>query len=115
MDRNYDAPATRFALEILRNHPQISYEHAVSAAGYSGVGQLPRRVFFDAAERLGIAREPEPPPAVLPEPTMPVDAPSTLLRQLDQFREQMTETATVRDALLRMRTVVRAALAETEV
>jgi hypothetical protein len=108
MDRNYDAPETRFSLEILRSHPQISYEHAVSAAEYSGVPHLPRGVFLAAADRLGIIRSPEANLRIVHR--APQDAPTTLLQQLDRFREQMTDTATMREALLRMQKTVRAAL-----
>jgi hypothetical protein len=116
MDRNYDAPATQFALQILRSHPQISYEHAVSAAEYSGVCQLPRGVFFDAAERLGIRRDREeriePASATGSTTSTASTAPTTptLVEQLDQFRRGLAETAKIREALLRMQRVVRAAL-----
>jgi hypothetical protein len=108
MDRNYDAPETRFALEILRSHPQIIYEHAVSAAECSGVLHLARGVFLAAADRLGIIRSPEANLRIVDR--APQDAPTTLLQQLDRFREQMTDTATMREALLRMQKTVRAAL-----
>jgi hypothetical protein len=106
MDRNYDAPATQFALQILRSHPQISYEHAVSAAEYSGVCQLPRGVFFDAAERLGIRRDREERSELASAP----GSTTTLVEQLDQFRQGLAQTAQIREALLRMQRVVHAAL-----
>ena len=121
MDRNYEAPAARFALEILRRHPQISYEHAVSAAEYAGVQRLPRDVFFDTAERLGIPRDRTMTPAT---PTLDVGRPGEphgeasgstahLFARLEKFQKQVAETAEIRAALERMRQVVRAALAET--
>ena len=121
MDRKFEEPAARFALEILRNHPQISYEHAVSAAEYAGVQRLPRSVFLEAAERLGIPRDQT---AIEPVQTLDVDRPrrlrdepngtsATLLAQLDAFQQLVAETGEIRTALERMRLVVRAALAET--
>ena len=85
----------------------------MSAAEYNGVERLPRPVFFAAAERLGLSRDEaaEAPSEETQEAErLPQDSRSPLLLELDRFREQMTETATIRDALLRMRKVIRAAL-----
>lgn len=105
MDTQRDARAIQFALEILRSHPQISYDHAVAAAECEGVTVLPRHVFFQAVQRLGI-RRPDENVADLAE--APSDAP--LLRQLEQIRGEFVETAAMRDALANIRRVVRAAL-----
>lgn len=116
MDRNLDEPASRFARQILSAHPQISYEHAVSAAEYAGVHRLPRAVFFAAAARLGIDRQDRPAADEALSEVAPSgqarsdDLASRLDTQIEQARQLLAHTAQLRDALTRMREVVRATL-----
>ena len=108
---NPDDRATRFALQILSNHPQISYEHAVSAAEFSGLKELPQHVFFTAVRRLGIPRTEDVAALSSPSPTSLTES-GRLVDQLEGIRRRFSETAEIRQALVNMRRVVRAALAE---
>ena len=121
MERAYEEPAVRFATEILQQHPQISYENAVSAAEYAGLSRLPRDVFFDTAARLGLPRDRT---EVAAGSTSPAEREAAglrsrltaqtegLLARLSAFEADLAETARIRSALEGMRRVVLAALAE---
>ncbi len=138
MDRSSEDPGLRFALKIRSQHPQISYEHAVSAAAYAGVPDLRRGVFFEAVDRLNLPREnplerlssavPATPPSDGPQPESPASSAvghesfariatgsggsKDLIADLDAFRDDLRETGEIRNALQAMRKVVLAALDE---
>ena len=107
-----DDPATKFALQILNRHPQISYGHAVSAAEFSGIKELPRHVFFTAVRRLGIPRSEDVAALSSPSPASLTASGGSLVDQLEGIRRSFAATAEIRQALVNMRRVVRAALAE---
>jgi hypothetical protein len=107
MDTSIDAQATRFALEILRKHPQISFANARAAAEYAGLEALPRTAFDAAVEELGIDREPDE-----STPGAGVDGveESQLIAQLEALRDDFAETEAMRGALVDIQRLVRAVL-----
>lgn len=101
---NLDQPAGRFALRLLRDHPQISYQHALSAAEYAGLEGLPSPVFFAAVDQLGIVRQDR------GERTPSAGDSAVLLVQLERLLEECRYASELRDVLLQIRAVTRAAL-----
>lgn len=106
--------ASRFALEILREHPQISFAHAVSAATYAGIMELSAKDYQAAQRYLGIPLSATQEingqgPVIVPKDHIDT---AELIRKLEAIRAQYAETAALREALIEIRTVVRAALLE---
>ena len=128
METSIDDKAIEFAKNILRKHPQISFEHAAAAAVYDGIPDLPQNAFFSAIRRLSIVRQDPNEELRLANRARevrdasrqgPVDsriddagggAANGLIGRLETLRLEVKETSEMREALVGIRNVVRKAL-----
>lgn len=99
-----------FALEILREHPQISFENAISAANYSGIAMFSAEHYRAAQSHLGISPGSTERATELASLRQGGDGGDEVIRTLEEIPGEFAETAAFRRALVDIRSVVHAAL-----